>query len=92
MCVYIQANYAFGAEKGLGLDVSLFERLVRHSNMPVHQLLVQRRMRPEISELIKSTIYKELVDGDNVRNYPELAGEGTLADYHQHHTFDVELS
>ncbi|KAK9822561.1 hypothetical protein WJX74_004715 [Apatococcus lobatus] len=69
-----QANYAFGAEKGLGLDVSLFERLVSQHNMPVHQLLVQRRMRPEIADLIRSTIYRDLVDGENVKSYPHVAG------------------
>ena len=46
--------------------------------MPVHQLLVQRRMRPEISDLIRSTIYNQLVDGDEVKSYPSLAGEQTL--------------
>ena len=73
----LQANYAFGAEKGLGLDVSLFERLVSQKNMPVHRLLVQRRMRPEIADLIRFTIYKDLVDGENVKGYPHVAGERT---------------
>ena len=71
----LQANYDLGAERGLGLDVSLFERLVSQQSMPVHQLLVQRRMRPEISNFIRSTIYKDLVDGDNVKDYPNVAGE-----------------
>ncbi len=77
----MQANYAFGDEKGLGLDVSLFERLAHQKTMPVHQLLVQRRMRPEISELIRSTIYKQLADGDEVKKYPDVSGQH-LTDSH----------
>jgi hypothetical protein len=56
------------------LDVSLFERLVT-GELPVHSMLVQRRMRPEISELIRRTIYPELRDGVNVLNYPHVSGE-----------------
>lgn len=58
----------------MSLDVSLFERLVRQGNLPVHQMLVQRRMRPSIAELIRSTIYPDLVDADCVKHYPDVAG------------------
>jgi hypothetical protein len=56
----------------LCMDVSLFERLV-NNKLPVHELLVQRRMRPEISNLIQ-TIYPKLKDGPEVENYPPVSG------------------
>ena len=57
----------------LCLDVSLFERLV-NGELSVHSMLVQRRMRPEISDLIRRTIYSELKDGANVLEYPPVSG------------------
>lgn len=45
--------------KGYDLDRSLFERLVR-DGFPVVTLEQQRRMRPFISRLIRSTIYPSL--------------------------------
>jgi len=56
------------------LDVSLFERLV-NGELPVHSMLVQRRLRPQISELIRRTIYPELRDGVNVLDYPHVSGD-----------------
>ena len=58
-----------------GLDISLFERLVGQKTIPVNQLLVQRRMRPEISEFIRPTLYPYLLDGEKVLEYPDVAGE-----------------
>ncbi|KAK9843209.1 hypothetical protein WJX74_008770 [Apatococcus lobatus] len=74
------------ASEKLGLDVSLFERLVMHSNMPVKRLLVQRRMRPEISEFIRPTLYPYLVDGEKVQQYPAVAGMAcnTFFLHHEH--------
>lgn len=46
--------------RGYNLDVSLFERLVKQRSVPVHALAEQHRMRPEISQLIRSTIYPQL--------------------------------
>ncbi|KAF4555646.1 AAA domain-containing protein 5 [Elsinoe fawcettii] len=50
------------------LDLSLFERLVGEtgaggSRLPYSTLHTQRRMHPEISNLIKSTLYPGLIDG-----------------------------
>ncbi|KAF8540975.1 AAA domain-containing protein [Trichophaea hybrida] len=46
--------------KQYSLDQSMFERLVREDNcLSPAQLDVQRRMRPEISELIRQTIYPD---------------------------------
>lgn len=58
----------------MGLGVSLFERLVTHGSLPVHTMLVQRRMRPSIAELIRSTIYPDLQDSACVQSYPDVAG------------------
>lgn len=61
------------------LDVSLFERLVQppHLNdtrLPVSVLETQRRMHPSISEMVRSTLYNELKDAENVKVYPEVVG------------------
>jgi hypothetical protein len=66
----------------LCLDVSLFERLVK-GELPVQSMLVQRRMRPEISELIRRTIYPKLRDGENVLEYPPVSGTYLLALLHK---------
>lgn len=49
------------ARSGHSLDISLFERLV-NSGYPISVLKTQRRMRPCISDLIRSTIYPGLRD------------------------------
>lgn len=59
--------------RGLDLDRSMFERLVIHSDLEPSVLTVQRRMRPEISLLIKGT-YPDLLDHDCVSAYPNVAG------------------
>ncbi|KND02782.1 uncharacterized protein SPPG_08964 [Spizellomyces punctatus DAOM BR117] len=72
------------ARSGYNLDMSLFERLVRLSNnrpkgaqrnVPMVSLATQRRMRPEIADLLRKTkYYPVLEDGDNVFNYPAVKG------------------
>ncbi|RUP46648.1 P-loop containing nucleoside triphosphate hydrolase protein [Jimgerdemannia flammicorona] len=59
------------------LDKSLFERLVtstENAALPMSTLETQRRMRPEISELIRMTLYPNLIDGENTGAYPAVAG------------------
>jgi len=64
------------------LDVSLFERLssgIRSMSgenliFPVTQLTVQRRMRPEIADLVRVPLYKDLEDHHSVKRYPRVAG------------------
>ncbi|KAI1846386.1 hypothetical protein JX266_007591 [Neoarthrinium moseri] len=61
------------------LDVSLFERLVDDSNdggqkLPFDTLVTQRRMHPQISELIRATLYPALEDGGEVFRYPDIVG------------------
>ncbi|KAI1914222.1 hypothetical protein LOZ65_005668 [Ophidiomyces ophidiicola] len=60
------------------LDRSQFERLSvgepGRLRMPVAQLNVQRRMRPEISKLIRETIYPKLDDHPSTTNLPDVVG------------------
>ena len=60
------------------LDRSQFERLSiggwGRPPFPVAQLDVQRRMRPEISTLIKNTQYPRLKDHISVQNLPDVVG------------------
>ncbi|KAL8397632.1 hypothetical protein RB594_004369 [Gaeumannomyces avenae] len=60
------------------LDRSQFERLAVGQPglppFPVAQLNVQRRMRPQISQLIRQTMYPRLEDHDSVRQLPSVVG------------------
>ena len=64
------------------LDVSTFERLSLSPTFPVTGLTVQRRMRPEIANLVRP-LYKELFDHDRVGQYPHVTGM-----YHNLYWFD----
>lgn len=55
------------------LGVSLFERLVRN-RIPYVSLNVQHRMRPEISSLIRPSIYSDLFDHASVIDYHHIMG------------------
>lgn len=75
-------NYELSMENPRGrkysLDVSLFERLIRqgepHPQVPFDSLLIQRRMDPSISKLIRHSIYPKLRDHETVLDYPEVVG------------------
>ncbi|KAL8365909.1 hypothetical protein RB595_004608 [Gaeumannomyces hyphopodioides] len=60
------------------LDRSQFERLAVGQPglppFPVAQLNVQRRMRPQISQLIRQTMYPRLEDHDSVKHLPNVVG------------------
>lgn len=65
------------------LDISLFERLsvsgvpstnVNNFQFPFARLTVQRRMRPEIADLIRVPLYPELQDHSAVKHYPDVPG------------------
>lgn len=76
------ANFSLSLESTGGkmyqLDRSQFERLAGGqpglAAMPVAQLDVQRRMRPDISRLIRSTIYPGLRDHGDVTALPDVVG------------------
>ncbi|CAG0920410.1 unnamed protein product [Notodromas monacha] len=59
--------------KNYGLDVSLFERMVKN-RVPYARLRQQHRMRPEISNLIKLNVYEDLQDHDSVTLYDDVLG------------------
>ncbi|KAG8690476.1 hypothetical protein FRC11_011354, partial [Ceratobasidium sp. 423] len=54
-------------------DQSLMDRLTS-SGFPMSQIDVQRRMRPEISSLIRNTLYPKLKDNERVLRYPNVRG------------------
>lgn len=55
------------------MNISLFERMV-NNNVNCVCLETQHRMRPEIADLLRPTIYKSLVDHESVKNYPNVRG------------------
>jgi superfamily I DNA and/or RNA helicase len=59
--------------KNFNFNISLFERLIRNDFSYV-TLDVQRRMRSEICDLVRGTIYPSLKDGINVETYPDVNG------------------
>ncbi|KAG0380217.1 hypothetical protein BGX24_009554 [Mortierella sp. AD032] len=75
-------TYSLSSDSSIGkhynLDRSLFERLVNSKTnpLPASHLTIQRRMRPEISSLIRNTLYSDLEDGGNALNYPDVGGMG----------------
>jgi hypothetical protein len=75
------ATYSLSMDSSTGknyqLDKSLFERLVygdKAVKIEKIQLLTQRRMRGEISDLIRCTLYPNLIDGDNTTKYEKVRG------------------
>ncbi|KAK4236384.1 hypothetical protein C8A03DRAFT_45620 [Achaetomium macrosporum] len=74
---YLQFSLETPAGRAYQLDRSQFERRAVGEPglppLPVAQLNVQRRMRPEISNLIRS-VYPNLKDHDSVRNLPAVVG------------------
>lgn len=62
----------------------MFERLVIERekqfgkdtlrNGSLATLTTQRRMRPDIADLIRRTIYPTLLDSDVVKRYPDVRG------------------
>ena len=64
--------------KPFQLDRSQFERLSvgerGRPSMPIAQLNVQRRMRPEIATLIRETIYDKLTDHLSTTQLPDVVG------------------
>lgn len=55
------------------MHISLFERMI-NNNMHCVTLTTQYRMRPEIANLIRPTIYKTLIDDESLKQYPNVEG------------------
>ena len=76
------ACYGLSQESARGqqyaLDTSLFERLVTATaggaRLPFSRLDTQRRMHPEIAELVRSTLYPTLSDAPSTLEHPQVAG------------------
>lgn len=64
------ANYVL--ETKYNLNMSLFERLVVN-DFDFTSLTIQRRMRPEISAIIR-LLYPHLEDAQKVKEYPHVRG------------------
>lgn len=67
-------DLTIAAGKGYSLDMSLFERLVLHTDLPLKTLRLQHRMRPEISQLVRVQTYPNLKDAQGVEEYPSVRG------------------
>ncbi len=70
-CHSLSVEYKSGQK--YRLNESMMERLARQG-FPMTQLKTQRRMRPQISALIREQIYPELLDHANVRAHPAVSG------------------
>ncbi|KAJ3092249.1 hypothetical protein HK102_009383 [Quaeritorhiza haematococci] len=74
------ASYCLSKDSNIGksfmLDQSLMERLgvANDSAFPMSKLGIQRRMRPDIADLIRKTLYPHLVDEANTKAYPDVGG------------------
>ncbi|PWN39120.1 P-loop containing nucleoside triphosphate hydrolase protein [Ceraceosorus guamensis] len=73
-------NFGLSVENARGgqayrLDLSLMERLASECRIPMRRLEVQRRMRPEISELVRG-LYENLEDHDTTLDRPDVKGLG----------------
>lgn len=71
------------------LDISMFERLI-NNGFSREMLLVQRRMRPEISEVVRK-IYPDVVDHPSVTGRPNVRGMGTTNYFFFNHNFPEEV-
>jgi hypothetical protein len=59
----------------IAFDKSMFERLVStHSPAVLSTMQTQRRMHPDISAILKLTLYPNLVDGANTFAHPPVRG------------------
>jgi AAA domain len=91
------SNFNLSLESKIGrayrLDESMFERLSTGSGgtrpFPVAQLNVQRRMRPDISKLIRATIYPNLTDAESVAEYPDVVGMRKNVFWLDHSNFEA---
>jgi hypothetical protein len=80
-------NYALSKEKGDGYDlnVSLFERLIRHGNL-YSTLRQQHRSHPDISSFARMLAYENLEDMPSTRNRESIRGlESRVVFVHHEH-------
>ncbi|XP_052859883.1 NFX1-type zinc finger-containing protein 1 [Anopheles cruzii] len=70
------------------LDLSLFERMI-NNRFSVATMTLQHRMRPELANLLRPTIYRVLEDAEPVTLYPPIVGMRQSL-YFLTHTFPEE--
>ncbi|CDW90094.1 UNKNOWN [Stylonychia lemnae] len=75
-------------EKTYNLDMSMFERLVKNK-FEYTTLSNQRRMRPEISNMVRF-LYPELTDDPKVKNYPNIKGVDKNVFFMHHEELEQE--
>jgi hypothetical protein len=91
-------NYKLSLESTSGaeyqLDRSQFERLSvgepGRPVFPVAQLNIQRRMRPEISTLIRNTVYPRLTDHASTKGLPDVVGMRKNLFWCDHNNFEED--
>ena len=64
---------SYDLAKNFHFNISLFERLIRN-DFNFITLDVQMRMKSDICDLVRGTIYTTLKDGANVASYPTVKG------------------
>ncbi|XP_041978913.1 NFX1-type zinc finger-containing protein 1-like isoform X2 [Aricia agestis] len=79
------AHYIIG--KKYNLEVSLFERMVKNG-VHTKTLTIQRRMRPEIRDLLVPTIYEKLDCHPAVLSYPNVRGMSKNLYFFDHNHFE----
>ncbi len=77
-------DLSLDSKKNYNLDLSMFERLVRSKTAPHSMLSTQRRMHPDISQLVRATVYPELKNHPLVANYPPVKGMGKSLVFFDH--------
>ncbi|KAF9559902.1 hypothetical protein EC968_006425 [Mortierella alpina] len=81
-------SYELSSESHQGrqynLNRSLFERLVVTAKVPSSLLTTQRRMRPEICNIVRRALYPELLDGEKVFKYTDVPGMATNVYFMSH--------
>ncbi|CAG5132361.1 unnamed protein product [Candidula unifasciata] len=75
--------------KDFGLEISLFERLIKN-NIPHVMLKEQHRMRPEISQIMRH-IYPDLKDHPSVIDFDNIQGVGKNIFFIQHEHIETCL-
>ena len=85
-------NYKLTVERGEGYDLnrSLFERLIREG-LPSTTLQQQHRMCPEISSLVRTLTYPDLLDAPSTKSRPELRGFQERVMFVDHNHLETEL-
>jgi superfamily I DNA and/or RNA helicase len=72
------------SKMGYDMDRSLFERLVEDRSAQSSILSTQYRMRPEISELVRRTIYPYLINSESTLSYPTIRGMASFLYFWDH--------